>query len=578
MALKFALCEPSIIFYSLNSHNEKKMDETNEEQQLPRFTLEILSQIKNAQNQNGLRMAANYRRYRQYCSRRLRRLRKCKQMRFMYAPKSGRGFLKKEITPKIATDVRYLQVLLMSAERAWSYSRELKAESETYDHPRKYFHMKRRLAKATKWADDLHTLCVERGDDRTALEAQAYASWMKATYLLECSEWETSLTHYGVSRKIYDQLSRVGNLEEQEMFKERVAEIDPSMGYCKFNIGLSGGATTMSEEEQQEAIQDMSYDLQTKINVVLSQTRRQQATTTDSVTWLGTVLPLRSEAMRKAIIKIQDYSFNFESIVSSIQNQEQRDDAFLKVQTSYDEASTMLRVEIKKAKLRGEQKSTMVLKELGLMRSWVRYHKLRNTMARAQERATLMDEQRKVHEERRMAGAEKREESTDAGGGARGVGAADMVKLYDTLMQYATEALELEGVKESQEDHRELQAVHSQYRAMRCYFMAENQENLKKLSNAYVLYKHSVTIAEESIRHQKTRGTSESKATQQIASGIQSMNVSCCGSGSCFRFSCCSLNSKLFDNLFDNFDIYIFFFHLFFFFFFSFIPFFSYRC
>ena len=503
----------------------------------PRFALHILSTIKDAQNTNGLRMAANYRRYRQYCSRRLRRLRKCKQMRFMYAPKSGRGYFKKEITPDIVDDVRYLQVLLMSSERAWSYSRELKAENETYDRPRKYFHMKRRLAKATQWADKLHNLCVECADDRTALEAQAYASWMRATLLLEAASWETSLTHFGVARKIYDQLSRVGTMEQQEMFKERVAEIDPSIGYCKFNIGLSNGGSGMSEQEQQDVIQDMSYDLQTKINVVLSQTRREQATVTDSVTWLGTVLPLRSEAMRKAIIKIQDYLFNFESIISSSINQPQRDDAFLKVQGSYDDAGSSLRTDVKKAKGRGEQKSELLLRELKLMGNWLRFHKLRNIMARAEERARIMNDQSNsgkedASDETKTTTMTAQESSSSEEGhankkkGTSMTGATDMVKLYDTLMQYAQEALALEGVQESQEDYRELQAVSCEYRAMRCYFMAKSQEETNKLSDAFVLYKHAMTIAEESIRHQKTRDASDPRVTKQISRGIQSMNVS----------------------------------------------------
>ena len=494
-----------------------KMEETKVPRQ--RFTLHILTTIKDAQNTNGLRMAANYRRYRQYCSRRLRRLRKCSQIRFMYAGKSGRGFLKKEITPDVVDDLRYLQVLLMNSERAWSYSRELKAENEAYDLPRKYFHKKKRLAKASQWAEKLHALCVECADDRTALEAQAYASWMKATYLLECSTWETSLTHFAVARKIYDQLSRVGTMEQQEMFKERVSEIDPSIGYCKFNIGLTsgdGGANAMSEKEQQDALQDMSYDLQTKINVVLSQTRREQADTKDSIKWLGTVLPLRSENMRKAVIKIQDYLFNFESILSSTTNQPQREDAFLKVQGSYDDAASTLRSDIKKAKGRGEQKSELLLRELGLMGNWLRYKKLRNIMTRAEERATIMNEHRKKNGE----GSNKQNASSTSGNDS----STDMVKLYDTLMQYAQEALDLEGVKESLEDYRELQAVHCEYRATRCYYMAESQEVSNKLSDAFVLYRHTITIAEESIRHQKTRDPSDANSTKQIAAGIESMN------------------------------------------------------
>jgi hypothetical protein len=93
-------------------------------------------------------------------------------------------------------------------------------------------------------------------------------------------------------------------------------------------------------------------------------------------------------------------------------------------------------------------------------------------------------------------------------------------------MQYASEALELEGVKESREDARELAAMYSEYRAMRCSFMAESQECILKLSEACVLYKHTMQIAEESIRHQKTRNATDSRATKQIAKGIQSMTVS----------------------------------------------------
>ena len=122
----------------------------------PRFALAILSTVKAAQNSNGLRMAANYRRYRQYCTRRLRRLRKCKKMRFMFAPKSGRGFHKREVTPDIVDDVRYLYLPLVSAERAWSYARELKADSD--EQPRKFHHMRRRLKKAARWAEKLEAL------------------------------------------------------------------------------------------------------------------------------------------------------------------------------------------------------------------------------------------------------------------------------------------------------------------------------------------------------------------------------------------------------------------------------------
>ena len=66
---------------------------------------------------------------------------------------------------------RYLHVVLMNAERAWSYAMELKLLANT--EPRKHFHMLRRLKKATQHALQLKKLSEsEQCDARTKLEAQ----------------------------------------------------------------------------------------------------------------------------------------------------------------------------------------------------------------------------------------------------------------------------------------------------------------------------------------------------------------------------------------------------------------------
>ena len=52
----------------------------------------------------------------------------------------------------------------------------------------------RRLAKAARHADVLASLATQRGDTRTALEAQAYASLMTGTWLMEKeTDWSTAL-------------------------------------------------------------------------------------------------------------------------------------------------------------------------------------------------------------------------------------------------------------------------------------------------------------------------------------------------------------------------------------------------
>jgi len=82
---------------------------------------------------------------------------------------------------------RYLHIPLVNAERAWAYSLELKREVEAA--PAKAAaarrHSVRRLAKAAYWAGELAKLAAARCDTRSALEAEAYASWMKGMLGLE---------------------------------------------------------------------------------------------------------------------------------------------------------------------------------------------------------------------------------------------------------------------------------------------------------------------------------------------------------------------------------------------------------
>ena len=72
----------------------------------------------------------------------------------------------------VHTDVRFLYIPLVCAERAWALGMELKQAANT-EH-RKRFHLLRRLQRSVKHAGELLQLCEgsERCDARTRLEAQ----------------------------------------------------------------------------------------------------------------------------------------------------------------------------------------------------------------------------------------------------------------------------------------------------------------------------------------------------------------------------------------------------------------------
>lgn len=78
---------------------------------------------------------------------------------------------------------RYLLLVLMDAERAWSYAMQLKQEANT--EPRKRFHLLSRLRKAVKHAEELERLCESnRVDAKTKLEAQVSVLTIIQVYLI----------------------------------------------------------------------------------------------------------------------------------------------------------------------------------------------------------------------------------------------------------------------------------------------------------------------------------------------------------------------------------------------------------
>ena len=101
-------------------------DEQTEESPKEPHQLGILTLIKAAQNQNGLRHS-DYGRYHRYCTRRMLRLRK--SLGFTHTKRVNR---KQEYDPKTITlelakeNVKYLQILIFKCEADWAYAMQMK--------------------------------------------------------------------------------------------------------------------------------------------------------------------------------------------------------------------------------------------------------------------------------------------------------------------------------------------------------------------------------------------------------------------------------------------------------------------
>lgn len=112
----------------------------------------------------------------------------------------GRGkYQKRALTAEISRrDSRYLLMLLMNAEQAWSFAMEIKEEKR-----RKGFII-RRFAKAAKWAEKLAAVASEVAEGRTALEAEAYAAWMAGNKFFLREQWQTALEKFLEARRLFE--------------------------------------------------------------------------------------------------------------------------------------------------------------------------------------------------------------------------------------------------------------------------------------------------------------------------------------------------------------------------------------
>lgn len=288
------------------------------------------------------------------------------------------------LRPHKITQSLQLTLPLLQAERAWAHAMQLKADiaataaelgAEDEDgmppgEPRQRFHLLRRLRKASQHADELNRLCAQVGSTKTQMEAQAYASWMRANVLLEKDLHDQAFKHFTIAARLYRQLVQFldqnpsddaggaaptqgaqliaqqgdsNTLRNQALFEERIAQIQPNLRYCQyvlkrqsgsaaaetilsleaevekvvqsllkstavFEISSStSGATAESEVEDLVAEEEGGDELlSAKLRAVREQTRKQRAKQFVSVEWLGQTLQIQNHKLRLALVDAEE--------------------------------------------------------------------------------------------------------------------------------------------------------------------------------------------------------------------------------------------------------------------------------
>ncbi|XVE63753.1 hypothetical protein DITRI_Ditri07aG0045500 [Diplodiscus trichospermus] len=460
----------------------------------PKFSINVLQLLKSAQMQHGLRHG-DYARYRRYCTARLRRL--YKSLKFTH----GRGkYTRKSISESTVTEVRFLHLVLYTAERAWSHAME-KRQLPDGPNARQRIYLIGRLRKAVKWADLFSHLCSIKGDSRTSLEAEAYASYMKGNLLFEQDKnWDTALRNFKSARAVYEELGKYGDVENQVLCHERVEELEPSIRYCLHKIGESNLQT--SELLQIGEMEGPALDLfKSKLEAVMAEARSQQAASLTEFQWLGNRFPITNAKTRVAILKAQELEKDLHGPSADSLSAEKRLVTFDKVFTAYHEARSCIRSDLANAgnsenvkdDLNGLDKAVSAV----LGQRTIERNQLLVSIAKSKLTRRRDDKNEKVT---------KPEE---------------LVRLYDLLLQNTADLSDLVSSGRDRKPEEvtfaeECQLKSLAFRAERCFYLARSYSLAGKRTEAYALYCRARSFAENALQKFQTNRNSDQVMIKEL--------------------------------------------------------------
>ncbi|XP_004539287.1 signal recognition particle subunit SRP68 [Maylandia zebra] len=434
--------------------------------------LEILQIIKESQQQHGLRHG-DYQRYRGYCSRRLRRLRKTLGFKMGNRHK----FVGKKVTVEMLSDNRYLLLVLMEAERAWSYAMQLKQEANT--EPRKRFHLLSRLRKAAKHSEKLEKLCESpRVDAKTKLEAQAYTAYLTGMVEFELQEWKQAMEAFNKCKTIYEKLASAFTEDLAVLYRQRVDEISPNIRYCAYNIGDQNAINDLMQMRLTGGGGGMMAE---KLEALITQARTKQAATMSEVEWRGRTVPVKIDKARVFLLGLADN----EAAIAQAANEETKEHLYETLLAECRDTIQAVKEELKteaKQRERSSDGDTGKVSNLQYLHSYLTYIKLCTLVKRNESMAHTL--QAKLKE-------------PEADENKRGPRPQDLIRLYDIILQSLAELSTLQGLEDDHAFQKEVSLKTLVYKAYRCFFIAQSYVLVKKWSEALVLYERVLKYAKE---------------------------------------------------------------------------------
>eukprot|EP01120_Amphizonella_sp_Union-15-10_P016614 TRINITY_DN8860_c0_g1_i4.p1 TRINITY_DN8860_c0_g1~~TRINITY_DN8860_c0_g1_i4.p1 ORF type:complete len:567 (-),score=108.89 TRINITY_DN8860_c0_g1_i4:99-1799(-) len=447
-----------------------------------KFSLHILQKIKTTQLQNGLRHG-DYQRYRHFCTRRVRRIRK--GLKFLMGSRRKVSQKRSQLQLEKVNDVRYLELYLFYSERAWSYAMELKDDVEN---PRAKFHSLKRFKKAVKWANQLNKLCHEFADERTILEAESYCSWTHGNLFLEIEDWKKARDEFIKARHVYEELSKVGSLENQTLCKQRVEEIEPSIRFCLYNLREKtegedyNALISMTTKNEGSGLDHIKQKLESVVRF-----SNEKSDSLRDVTWKGQIIPITNEKLRLCLIDIIETT----SDLDKVQTEAEKLPFFDKIFMKYTEAQKIVK----------EDKEITAMTKNPLL-EYLKATALNKTVDRNLLLVRLTESKIDFQE---LEPNVRRKQTTKPD---------EIVRLYEILLQNLSELKELYGEADLSMS-KNLSDRELTFKALRCFYLATSHAKSGKWNHAIALLDRC------DVRIREAMGSSPSQTTADVLKELQ---------------------------------------------------------
>ncbi|RKP13435.1 hypothetical protein BJ684DRAFT_20074 [Piptocephalis cylindrospora] len=264
------------------------MADTSSQTQEP-ISLDILAIVHAARSAHGLRQD-DFELYRHFCTKRASHLRRALKLQHTKADKAKDvSFQRLTLTVDQVADARHLEIVLFDAERAFAYAKELK--EGTRDEPAKRHHMRKRLKKASSFAQHLALLSTHpRVDTVTQLGIKAYAGIIYGELAQEMREWSSALESFYQSSAIYQGFIQVASTPlASAMAQAAISDVEPHIRFCQYH--LQGSPVDPSQW-----------------NHLIQETKEAAGTGQEEarIHWFGEILSLRDTKVARAMEKARE--------------------------------------------------------------------------------------------------------------------------------------------------------------------------------------------------------------------------------------------------------------------------------